>query len=42
MISICVWPDGTWCALEELHEYDWMSDDYEVKVITCVQYDAMC
>ena len=26
---ICLWPDGTWCWLHELHEYGHMSDDYE-------------
>jgi hypothetical protein len=24
------WPDETWCELDELHEYSWKSDDYEV------------
>lgn len=26
--KICVWPDGTWCFIEELHEYNWKSDDF--------------
>lgn len=26
---ICVWPDGTWCWLEEAHEYTHKSDDYQ-------------
>ncbi len=28
--DICLWPDGTWCYGEELEEYTWMSDDFEV------------
>jgi hypothetical protein len=28
--DIIRWPDGTICARQELHEYAWMSDDYEV------------
>lgn len=24
------WPDGTWCYRDDLPEYTWMSDDYEV------------
>lgn len=29
MITICVWPDDTWCYLEDLEEYlTWHSDDY--------------
>ena len=27
-ICICVWPDGSWCAADEINEYDWKSDDY--------------
>ena len=26
---ICIWPDGTWCRKENLHEYNWKSDDYK-------------
>ena len=30
MFTICLWPDGTWCEKEDLHEMlDFMSDDYE-------------
>lgn len=28
-----VWPCGTWCWGENLHEYDWMSDDYRPVVV---------
>jgi hypothetical protein len=27
--DVCIWPDGTRCYREDLHEYGWMSDDYE-------------
>ena len=27
--NICIWPDGTWCRKENLHEYTWKSDDYK-------------
>jgi len=27
MVTICYWPDGTWCHEEHLEEYGWMSDD---------------
>ena len=30
MISICIWPDGSWCELDDLEEYPWKSDDYQV------------
>lgn len=28
--DVCLWPDGTWCLHEDLGEYGYMSDDYEV------------
>lgn len=28
--DICVWPDGTWCFLEDIEDYTWMSDDFSV------------
>ncbi|VTU31843.1 hypothetical protein H4CHR_02890 [Variovorax sp. PBS-H4] len=28
--DICLWPDDTWCYFEDLEEYLWMSDDFEV------------
>jgi len=27
---IIFWPDGTWCHKEELDEYQWKSDDFEM------------
>lgn len=38
MIKVVVWPDGTWCDEEELHEYTHMSDDYEIVYLTEVEY----
>lgn len=32
-MKICMWSDGTWCQLEDLWEFDYMSDDYIVKEI---------
>lgn len=35
MVTICEWPDGTWCELEDLHGYlQWMSDDFLYKTLT--------
>lgn len=28
--DIIVWPDGTWCERENIHEYEHMSDDRTV------------
>lgn len=28
--DICVWPDGTWCYQDQLHDMSHMSDDYIV------------
>ena len=28
--DVIVWPCGTWCLREQLHEMTWLSDDYEV------------
>ena len=28
--DLCVWPDGTWCLVEDLGEYGHMNDDYEL------------
>lgn len=36
--DICLWPDGTWCYGEDLDEYTWMSDDYEVIKFDCNAY----
>lgn len=35
------WPDGTWCYAEDLHEYSWMSDDYEVLTPEHPEYDMV-
>lgn len=40
MITICEWPDGTWCELEDVIYYlSWMSDDFETKQITEEQFE---
>lgn len=26
--GLAVWPCGTWCYIEEIAEFDWMSDDW--------------
>lgn len=28
--AIHLWPDGGWCYHDDIEEYEWMSDDYEV------------
>ena len=28
--DIIVWPDGTWCYVEEIDDMNHMSDDYQV------------
>lgn len=28
--DICRWPDYTWCFYDDLPQYNWKSDDYEV------------
>jgi len=30
MQKICVWPDGTWCHWDDIEEYSWKSDDYDL------------
>ncbi len=27
-MRICLWSDGTWCEIDNIEEYSWMSDDY--------------
>jgi len=27
---IALWPDNTWCYLEDVNQYTWMSDDYQL------------
>ena len=29
MQTIIVWPDGTWCYLEDVHDFSWKSDDFQ-------------
>lgn len=30
MSDIHLWPDGTWCYTDELEDFTWMSDDYQI------------
>ena len=30
---VCVWPDGTWCLEEEVGQFNWKSDDYEILAV---------
>ena len=40
MITICEWPDGTWCELEDLEGYlQWMSDDFIYKSMPIEVYE---
>ncbi len=41
---ICLWPCGTWAYSEDLDEYQWMSDDFEVIEIEGVPhtYEIEC
>lgn len=39
--DIIRWPDGTICARQELHEYGWMSDDYEVIVAGTPEWELI-
>lgn len=32
--TVALWPDNTWCYPEEISEYDWMSDDYQLVNLT--------
>jgi hypothetical protein len=32
-LKICIWPDDTWCELEYVEEYQFLSDDYAVMVV---------
>lgn len=34
MREICVWPDGVWCDLEALEEYEHKSDDFEIVLVS--------
>lgn len=39
--DIIRWPDGTWCHRSELHEYGWMSDDYETVTFGSPEWERM-
>lgn len=26
--QICLWPDGTWCHIEDIEEFGFLSDDW--------------
>lgn len=51
-MKIAVWCDGTWCDVDDLAEYSFMSDDYhiaevpdgvepaELAAYTCAEHDA--
>lgn len=30
LVTVAVWPDGTWCLEEEISGMDHMSDDYKI------------
>jgi len=32
-MTICIWPDNTWCHKEELDEYSWKSDDWQALLL---------
>ena len=43
MIQIAMWPDGTWCDLDDVEAYlHFMSDDYEIKQVTEGEYELLC
>ena len=38
-VSVCEWPNGDWCLLEDIEEFGYdKSDDYEVHNITERQF----
>ena len=51
-MKIAIWCDGTWCYVEDLDQYTWMSDDYAISEVpedidpsefaakNCAEYDA--
>jgi hypothetical protein len=39
--DICLWPDGTWCFVEDLPEFGFMSDDYRVIEFGCAEHDEL-
>lgn len=50
-MKIAIWCDGTWCDVEDLDQYTWMSDDYAISEVpedidpsefaakNCAEYD---
>ncbi len=38
---IIVWPDDDRCWGDEIHEYDWKSDDYEILFPNTPKHTAM-
>ena len=41
MITIYRWPNGTWCENTDYYQFaNWMSDDFEVHVLTQEQYEV--
>lgn len=40
-VTIYLWPCGTWCYVDQLNEYGWMSDDYEKVNVTGDELAAM-
>lgn len=41
VVLLCVWPCGTTCEMDELHEYTHKSDDYEIVYLTEEQYERL-
>jgi hypothetical protein len=39
--DVLLWPDGTWCFRDELREYGFMSDDYEVLHFGTVRWQKL-
>ena len=37
--DLILWPDGTWCLYEQIHEYSHMSDDYTVVPADTPEYE---
>ncbi len=36
--DLVLWPDGTCCYREDVAQYRWMSDDYEIISVTAENY----
>jgi hypothetical protein len=38
MSAICIWPDLTWCNIDDIDEYSWKSDDYiTINTVMCAE-----